>query len=159
MKILDISLLEAPVDVIGHCCNCQNTMGSGIARFLRDKWPVVYDADTEATKASKVNLGAFSIAKINDPKSQIKRVFNLYGQDLYGRDARMVNYEAIYQALSSMASLVKSKGVPLGFTKVGFPHGMGCVRAGGDWRIVEKMIEVAFENTGLEVMICRYDKG
>lgn len=132
-------------------------MGSGIARYLRDEWPAVYDADTEATKAGKVALGKFSVAKLSVPGVQIKRVFNLYGQDFYGAGSRQVNYEAMFTALDGMAKLIKEKGIPQGFKSVGFPHGMGCVRAGGDWRIVEKMIEVAFDNAGLEVFICKYE--
>jgi hypothetical protein len=33
---------------------------------------------------------------------------------------------------------------------------MACDRAGGDWRIVEKMIEVVFDNSTVEVLICKF---
>ena len=33
-------------DVIVHGCNCQNTMGSGIAKEIRERYPIAYWIDT-----------------------------------------------------------------------------------------------------------------
>lgn len=38
------NLLDAPVDYICHQVNCQGRMASGIAKRIRERWPVVYDA-------------------------------------------------------------------------------------------------------------------
>lgn len=34
-------------DLILHGCNCRNTMGSGIAKQIKDKFPDAYEADTK----------------------------------------------------------------------------------------------------------------
>ena len=36
-------LLDAPVDYICHQVNCQGRMGSGIAKQIKERWPVVYE--------------------------------------------------------------------------------------------------------------------
>ena len=37
------NLLESDCDYICHQVNCQGKMNSGIAKSIRDKWPVVYN--------------------------------------------------------------------------------------------------------------------
>ena len=49
-----IDMAEAgEFDVIVHGCNCQNTMGSGIAKEMRARYPGVYQADCIATQQWK----------------------------------------------------------------------------------------------------------
>ena len=36
------NLLESGCDIICHQVNCQKVMGSGIAKQIREKWPIVY---------------------------------------------------------------------------------------------------------------------
>lgn len=41
-----LALAEAgKFDIIVHGCNCQNTMGSGIAKQIKDKYPDAFQAD------------------------------------------------------------------------------------------------------------------
>jgi hypothetical protein len=40
---------------------------------------------------------------------------------------------------------------------VGFPKLMGAARAGGNWNIIERMIEVAFTGYSGEVIVVEYD--
>lgn len=37
-------------DVIIHGCNCQNTMGAGIAKSIKKQFPAAYDADLVTAK-------------------------------------------------------------------------------------------------------------
>ena len=159
MKSIDINIVEADVDIIAHCCNCQNTMGSGVARAIRDKWPEVYEADCETKKGDVNKFGKFSLANIKNPDNRIKKVYNLYGQYSYGRERRQVNYEKMYSAIELMRNDIVDRLSSIedqSKIRVGFPHGMASMRAGGDWRIIEKMIEVIFEKTNIEVCICKY---
>ena len=37
---------QGEFDVIVHGCNCQNTMGSGIAKEIKERYPLAYRADS-----------------------------------------------------------------------------------------------------------------
>lgn len=49
-------------DVIVQGCNCFNTMGSGLARQIREKWPTVYEADCRTVKGDYNKLGNYTRA-------------------------------------------------------------------------------------------------
>jgi hypothetical protein len=139
-------------------------MGSGIARSIREMYPEAWASDVMATKLKTNTLGNFSFAHINASTAakhgtKIKYIFNLYGQDLYGKGLRQTNYEAIYSALEGMADTLitnKLNHFDPNYT-VGFPYKMGSDRGGGDFRIITRLIEVAFEDYTGNVIICKYE--
>jgi O-acetyl-ADP-ribose deacetylase (regulator of RNase III) len=149
-NLLD-ELEQGNVQAIGHCCNCQRTMGSGIALQLKKRWPEVYEADLNYMALPADRLGNISIADLDTDQV----VYNLYGQLFYGSGKREVSYEGIYAALKKMRNDCYVRGL----IKVGFPLLMASDRAGGDWRIIAKMIEVLFEepNSNFQVTIVEYD--
>lgn len=157
----DGNLLTATdVEVIAHQANCQNTFGAGIAKSIKEMYPKAYHADTMAYKDGKAVLGSYSFCHLDGP---IKKIFNLYGQNLHGnKDARRTNYDALYNALESMAKhLMPTEKDKMMFDfdrspTVGLPYLMGCGLGGGDWRIVERLIEVAFHNYNGEIIIYKY---
>ena len=40
---LDGNLLDSNADIIIHQVNCQGAMNSGVAKAIREKWPIVFD--------------------------------------------------------------------------------------------------------------------
>ena len=42
------NLLESDCDYICHQVNCQGVMNSGIARQIREKWPIIITIDTRS---------------------------------------------------------------------------------------------------------------
>jgi O-acetyl-ADP-ribose deacetylase (regulator of RNase III) len=151
-------LLAKDVEVIGHQANCQNTFGSGIARTIREMYPDAYKADCDAA-IGKVNiLGNFSVGYIpaDHNISSIRRIYNLYGQNLFGKGTRQTNYDALYSALEGMAHDLVENDMDLPAPSVGFPYQMGSDRGGGNFRIVERLIEVAFENYEGGVIIYKF---
>ncbi len=152
-NIENLNLLKSHSDAIGHCANCFNTMGSGIARTIRLELPEAYEADCLTQKGNEAKLGHFSLGIIKSPQNSIRYVYNLYGQFNYGTDFRRLNYEAIYTSLLEMKVDCLIKG---DIKTVGFPKNMGCALAGGDWNIVNAMIESVFGSTNLDVLICEY---
>jgi O-acetyl-ADP-ribose deacetylase (regulator of RNase III) len=129
-------------------------MGSGVAAAIREEYPEAYTADCQTVKGDRKKLGTVSLSVVVDPtihKNQtIKAIVNLYGQYSYGGE-RPMSYEAIYTALVAFKEKLKPA-----VKTIAFPFKMACDRAGGSWPIVEKMIEVVFENSGVEVVICKY---
>lgn len=116
--IFDGDLLDFPkgLRAIAHSCNCQNTMGGGIAKAIRDRYPQAWEADCEAARRGINKLGQFSDADIGN-----KRVYNLYTQKTYGRGKRFVNYEAFYEALCNLRADLEefqdviNESIPIGF--------------------------------------------
>lgn len=122
--------------VILHACNCFHTMGAGAAKALRNKWPQIYQTDTNRTSyGDKTKLGTYSVTSIS-PRLTI---LNCYTQYRYGRDKRYTNYEAVYSCLEK--------------TRDNFPDQelhmtpLGCGLAGGDWEVVKAMVLSVFKNT------------
>ena len=64
MKILTGDLIKLAVkgefDLIIHGCNCFCTMGAGIAKTIKEKFPEAYRADLETEKGARSKLGQIS---------------------------------------------------------------------------------------------------
>lgn len=147
MRYLNGDLIAAAkwgsFDVIAQCCNCQNTMKSGIAPLIARAFPEAHAADQATAKGSKDKLGHFSVGVVEEPKLL---VYNLYGQFGYWnrRQGKMdLSYEALDKSLSGMRSDIITRGLVRdlkGHVRVGVPK-MGAGLAGGDWNIISGMIE------------------
>lgn len=142
-------LLNHPdVHIIAHCANCFHTMGSGIAKFIKEKYPEAYKADCEQTVRGDINkLGTFSFADIRHLADAPAYIANVYGQYRYGRDKRYLNYEAIFNGMQA----VKDHFDPT--FNIGIPYNMGCKNAGGDWRVVRAMMDALFANSPTKLLI------
>ena len=152
-------LTSREIGVCAHQANCQNTFGSGIARTIREMYPAAYKADCVAAEEKTNTLGNFSVGYIpadNNPSS-ISRIYNLYGQNLFGKGTRQTNYDALYSALEGMAHDLVENDMDLPVPSVGFPFQMGSFRGGGSWDIVSRLIEVAFDDYPSDVIIYRFD--
>jgi O-acetyl-ADP-ribose deacetylase (regulator of RNase III) len=152
-------LLAKDVEVIGHQANCQNTFGSGIARTIREMYPAAYKADCNAAITKANTLGRFSVGYIpaENNSSSIRRIYNLYGQNLFGKGTRQTNYDALYSALEGMAHDLVENDMDLPPPSVGFPYQIGSFRGGGNWDIVSRLIEVAFDDYPSDVIVYRLD--
>lgn len=153
LKVVTGNLIDAAkngeVNVIAHCCNCMCNMGKGIAPQIKRAFPYAYTADLGTAVGDQSKLGSFSLGvpeEVSDPL-----VYNLYGQYRYGYNAkgRQLDYDALYDALIAMANdlLLQAKGL-----KIGLPM-IGAGFAGGNWAIIEVMIEETLVKTGHDVTI------
>ena len=152
-------LTSREIGCCAHQANCQNTFGSGIARTIREMYPVAYEADCSAARAKVNTLGNFSVGYIpaDHNISSIRRIYNLYGQNLYGKGTRQTDYDALYSALEGMANDLIENDMDLPPPSVGFPYLMGSFRGGGSFDIVSRLIEVAFEDYPNDVIVYRLD--
>jgi hypothetical protein len=117
-------------------------------------YPKAYHADSMAYKDGKAVLGSYSFCHMNG--NPFKKIFNLYGQNLYGSKTRMTNYNALYDSLEGMKNYLVENDEDLPVPNIGFPYLMGCGLGGGDWRIVERLIEVAFHNYEGDIIIYKF---
>lgn len=125
---------DGAFDVIIHGANCFNTMGGGIARQIRDRYPAAWSADqvTEAGDATK--LGDYTCAEVVKSKSAV--IVNAYTQYDYNRGGETLDrfeYDSFRLVLSRL--LMDFGGVDYGLPEIG----MGL--AGGDRQKIMAIIE------------------
>lgn len=147
-------LTTSGANVLIHGCNCQNTMGSGVARALRAKWPNVFKADTNYSMkhrdrdgvVSERMLGTYSWTGSGNTTNPW--IINLYTQYYYGRDRRHLNYEALMVGMENLAQrFTKHPSIRIAMPRI------GAGLAGGDWDIIEMMINKAFGDREVEVWV------
>lgn len=133
-------------DVIVHGCNCFNTMGGGIAREIRDRYPNAYFADCKTARGDYDKLGTYTVS-VEDGFT----IINSYTQFNMSRGADVFEYVAFALILQKLAHKYPK-------SRFGLPYiGMGL--AGGDKATIMKIIEEfadTVHNTGGSVTIVQY---
>lgn len=148
-------------DIIVQGCNCHNTMGSGIAREIRERYPQAYEADCETVAGDKTKLGTFTHSHATS-SAPIKKdehdrpillahnveatthsfyIVNAYTQyNFMPRDVDHFEYEAFQNILNKLYDDSVENFPPNITVNFGFPYiGMGL--AGGDKTRIIPMIE------------------
>lgn len=135
-------------------------MGAGVAKTIRDKWPVVYKSYLRELKQLGEMpwraLGNCQLVQVQ--KSPTLIVANLFAQYDYGRDYRRTEYGSL--AISLTALLYEMQLFQYGNVTdfdVYIPYRIGCNNAGGDWSIVESIINKTFALFDNNVYICRHE--
>lgn len=136
------------VSAIGHQSNCFNTMKSGVAKAIVERWPAVAEADQATNKGDPDKLGSLSFTPVFCNDSEIRPVFNLYGQYNYGREEGVVytDLKALGNALSTMKIFLDTMEIK----SVGLPK-LGAGLGGARWEDVESAIVT--ELAGINVTI------
>jgi O-acetyl-ADP-ribose deacetylase (regulator of RNase III) len=134
-----LSLAEAgKFDIIVHGCNCQNTMGSGIAKQIKDRYPKAFSADQgydlDLSGLGRYHkLGNYTLARVSSRSSNFT-IVNAYTQYEYlPRGVDHFEYASFAVILQKLAHFY-------GNYDFGFPYiGMGL--AGGDQDTIIQMLE------------------
>ncbi len=123
-------------NAIVHGCNCFHTMGSGIAKEIKDRYPPAYAVDIGQTiKGDKRKLGGFTYTIVQGPAPLYWRftIINAYTQYRYGKDGPHVNYDAVCSVFKGI-----QKNFPVHYS-IGYPK-IGAGLAGGNWDIIQAII-------------------
>lgn len=142
------NLLDSHCTYICHQVNCRGAMRSGVAKAIREKWPIVYEkyqewhmsydawahaqiTDDPDTLAISTMLGNIQEVKVEEDKS----IINMASQGNYGYDwKRYTSYDAFWMCLGKIRDLV-----PIG-ESIAFPDHIGCCRGGANWAVIKTMI-------------------
>lgn len=124
--------LAGKFDVIIHGCNCFCTMGAGIAKTIKQKFPAAYQADLATLKGDKNKLGKISHAAIELPTGKLI-VVNGYTQYHWKGRGTKADYTAILQVFKDIKNNFSG-------LRIGYPA-IGAGLAGGDWSIIAKIIQ------------------
>lgn len=131
MNIIKGDLLSAK-GLIVHGCNCMGVMGSGVALAIKEKWPIVYTEYKDYHRNAGLRLGDIHWVRV----SRDTIVINAMTQHFYGRDGtRYVDYDAVKECFRKVANLARSYKMQVNYPLI------GCGLAGGDWNVVESIIE------------------
>jgi len=141
MKVITGDLIEMANEGrftnVVHGCNCQATMGAGVARAIKVAFPRAYAADVELHMTATDRLGTVSSAKAEAMYTGDDfRVINAYTQLWYGRGGkRYVSYHAVRACF---------KYISLNYCGIGtitaYPL-IGCGFGGGNWDIISSIID------------------
>ena len=144
------NLLDAQTTVIGHQVNCQGVMGSGVAKQIRDKWPLIFSNYQVKCQSPISPLGDVLIVKVSDNQY----IANIFGQYNYGTNGeRYTSYDALDIAFSRL----KYTMVENNFKSLAIPYKMSSDRGGADWDVALALLNSAFKDTDITIEIWKYD--
>ena len=122
-------------EAFAHGCNLQGSMGAGIAKGFKERYPEMYDEYRRRCRAEprQLNLGdSFFWRGIDQPS-----VFNLGTQERYWRCR--ASYEAIERALKNMRGQAEDMDIrTIAIPRIGTGYG------GLSWKKVRAIIEGVF---------------
>jgi O-acetyl-ADP-ribose deacetylase (regulator of RNase III) len=132
-----LDLAEAgEFDIIVQGCNCFNTMGGGIAREIRERYPAVASVDMETVRGDYNKLGTWTECDAGE-KNRFT-VINAYTQYNMSQGTDVFEYTAFELILQKLRHAYSNK-------RIGLPYiGMGL--AGGDKHTIITMIKFFAED-------------
>lgn len=149
LKFVLGDITKSDANYICHQVNCQGAMGSGVAKAIKDKWPVVYTDYRRFYESNKPLLNEIQIVAVSTEQS----VINMFAQEYYGYDRNQyTSYDAFWKCLNKIKNTV-----PKG-SKIAFPSKIGCCRGGANWKVILTMISEVLESD-YNVEIWEYDAG
>ena len=146
IKYIKGDVTKADFSILVHGCNAQGKMASGVAKCIADKWPIVKQSYEEwhmdclvssFYNDSRSMLGELQFVLIDSP---CKYVVNAITQQYYGYDGeKYVSYDAIDRCMKELNYRIMHEREGLK-PKIVMPK-IGSERGGGDWNVIEKIIE------------------
>jgi len=137
MRIVEGDLLTVTSGLIVHGCNAQGKMKSGVAKAIREKWPIVYKAykDQEANGTRQKGLGLLTGIIIPVKINKKLTVINAITQKYYGYDGKKyVSYDALDDCMQRIAENYEPD-IPIAMPKIGSDRG------GGNWKVIKYIIK------------------
>ncbi len=133
--LVDLAL-AGDFDLIIHGSNAHCTMGSGIAKRIREVFPEAYDADCKTVKGDRNKLGEISFAEV-ERKGKTITIVNAYTQYDFGGSKVHVEYDAVEKCAKKIAD-------QFGGRKIGYPK-IGAGLARGNWHKIALILEQALK--------------
>jgi O-acetyl-ADP-ribose deacetylase (regulator of RNase III) len=139
IKVVKGNLLDATEPIIAHQVNCQKKMNSGVAKAIRDKYPVVFNI----YQRTEPRMGLADFIYMEE-KTGGHHFVNMYAQDMYGYDGKQyTNYDAFRQCCKGIVEKCRLFENETS-TKccVAMPYKIASDRGGADW---DKIMDILLE--------------
>ncbi len=157
LKYYNGDIFTSDADIICHQVNCKGVFEKGLDGQIRKLFPEVEKTYKLLTKQwqeqADGRTGALLGRVSAQPVQKDGRWFliaNLYGQDDYGKDKVYTDYRALEQAVQEIRDFADARDKQ---EKIAFPYMIGCSNAGGDWEVVQGILEKVFKGYEGEVQI------
>lgn len=146
-KTIDQNILHVSHGIIVHQVNLAGMMGAGVAKQIKERWPIVFAHYRTGLVAKAYRLGDIQPVEVD----KNLYVVNLFGQVRFGWDgAQYTNYDAVARGLSEVQKLSVALAAPWR-PNIFIPYGMGCGLGGGSWDVVYELISQCTP----DAIICR----
>lgn len=133
IKVVKGNLLDATEAIIAHQVNCQKKMNSGVAKAIREKYPVVFEQYLQTEPL----LGAVDYISVDG-----RYVANMYAQDMYGYDGQQyTNYDAFRQCCKDIVKVCRGAS-EMNVLTTAMPYKIASDRGGADW---DKIMDILLE--------------
>lgn len=133
--------------IIAHIVNTGTAnWGAGFAAVVKQKWPAAQDDFKYWVGDNRDNLclGNSRLYPINGDRL----LFSMIAQQGYGKSKQpTIRYQALEQCLDSLAETALSQQAVVSMPRI------GCGQAGGDWSIVEELVDQSLCRHGIEVTV------
>ena len=152
IKNINGNLLDTDAELILHQVNCQGKMNSGVAKAIREKWPIVYEEYHKLFYKDffVVRLGIFQPVSVNDTQ----KVINMFSQDDYGYDGKMyTSYDAVNECFGKINKYMSENG----FKRIALPYNMCCCRGGANWDVIMALLKANFEKSDVSIEIWKLE--
>jgi O-acetyl-ADP-ribose deacetylase (regulator of RNase III) len=145
---------SAKTTIICHSCNDIGAWGAGFVVPLGQKYPEAREKYLEWSGRAPSNIGAittpFKLGEVQFVKINPQLwIANLIGQKGVGfRNGPPVKYDALYDGFVKVADFAVSQSAEVVMPRI------GCGLGGGDWNVVEKLINQTLIRKGVSVIVC-----
>lgn len=140
-------VLKSGADIIAHGCNCIGGFGSGVAGQIAKQFPIAKDSYLYKYEEQGWQLGDVQFVVIENTSLWSSRyIANCATQkEYYPRDKVHADYEAIRVAMQKVKEFAKMHDLTVAIPKI------GAGLAGGDWKIIEQILEAVFADYNVAV--------
>lgn len=114
-------ILNVNKGIIAHQVNCKGVMNAGVAKQIRESYPLVFEKYKEYIP--DMQPGMIQLIQVKEDLY----ICNLAGQNDY-KGEQNTDYQAVKTAFQKLFKVAQEKDLP-----VYIPYMMGCGLAGGDW--------------------------
>ena len=141
-------LLVSDYPIIINGCNCLGKFGTGLAKAIKDTYPEVYSEYSllcDKHFLDQTDRDLLGQVQYVMTKDKTRLIVNAFTQFDYGKDGRYTSYDAVDKCFEKI-----SKKIPEN-RKIGMGK-IGCVSAGGNWNVVEQIINQWLPNHQIGVV-------
>ena len=136
MKVVNRDITTITEGIIAHQVNCTNHIGSGVAKALIAKWPIV-KSSYHAWCDIYTMEDRLKTIQLIDVAENIY-VANCFSQFDKGYDGKLyTDYTAIETCFKTLNQMNKT----VFMTQIYIPFNYGCGLGNGDWNIVSEIID------------------
>lgn len=140
--------------IVCHQVNCLGVMGAGLAKQMREKFPLMYLEYKRLcySTADKKSLLGEVLTHSVIYNGYEYTIANLFGQVQIGTSRCYTNYDALRKALQTVRHIASPLPGRAAW-RVRVPYKMGCGLAGGDWKVVRSIVQEELADHGIIVEV------